>query len=116
MRRARIQTSDGRVVCEQCVIADRWWLRLRGLLGRSELDPGEGLLLEPAGSIHMMFMRFTIDAVFCDRELVVVDVVRGLKPWRAAGRRGAKVVIELADGAAADVGPGDHLSLATIEP
>ncbi len=116
MRRARIQTSDGRVVCERCVIADRWWLRLRGLLGRSELDAGEGLLLRPAGSIHMMFMRFPIDAVFCDRELVVVDVVRGLKPWRAAGRRGAKVVIELADGAAAGVAAGDHLSLATIEP
>ncbi len=64
----------------------------------------------------MMFMRFSIDAVFCDRELVVVDVVRGLKPWRAAGRRGAKIVIELADGAAAEVGAGDHLSLATIEP
>lgn len=103
-------------MCERCVIADRWWLRLRGLLGRSELDAGEGLLLRPAGSIHMMFMRFPIDAVFCDRELVVVDVVRGLKPWRAAGRRGAKVVIELADGAAAGVAAGDHLSLATIEP
>ena len=116
MRTARIQASDGRVVCERCGIADRWWLRLRGLLGRSELHAGDGLLLRPAGSIHMAFMRFPIDAVFCDRELVVVDVVRGLKPWRAAGRRGAKVVIELADGAAAGVEAGDRLSLATIEP
>jgi uncharacterized membrane protein (UPF0127 family) len=63
----------------------------------------------------MMFMRFAIDAVFCDRELVVVDVVRTLRPWRAAGRRGAKAVIELRLGAAADVRPGDHLRLATIE-
>ena len=115
MRLARVETVDGRVVSERCVIADRWWLRLRGLLGRSSLDPGEGILLRPAGSIHMMFMRFAIDAVFCDRELVVVDVVRGLRPWRAAGRRGAKAVIELRAGAAADVQPGDHLRLATIE-
>jgi uncharacterized protein len=89
---------------------------MRGLLGRSRLEPDEGMLLRPAGSIHMAFMRFAIDAVFCDRELVVIDVVRGLKPWRAAGRRGAKAVIELADGAAAGIQPGDRLLLATIEP
>ncbi len=112
---ARIETAAGRVVCERCLVADRWWLRMRGLLGRSELDPAEGILLRPAGSIHMMFMRFAIDAIFCDRELLVVGVVRGLKPWRAAGKRGAKVVIELADGAAAGVEPGDQLSLATID-
>jgi uncharacterized membrane protein (UPF0127 family) len=53
--------------------------------------------------------------VFCDRELVVIDVVRGLQPGKMAARRGAKVVIELAEGAAAGVESGDHLSLATID-
>ena len=33
-----------------------------------------------------------IDAVFCDRDLVVIDVERDLKPWRTASRHGAKVV------------------------
>jgi hypothetical protein len=116
MRNARLQAADGRVVCERCAIADRPWSRMRGLLGRASLDSNEGLLIRPTGSIHMLFMRFPIDAVFCDRDLVVVDVVRGLRPWRAAARRGAKVVIELADGAAAGIGPGDRLSLGTIEP
>ncbi|HEY7398780.1 MAG TPA: DUF192 domain-containing protein [Gaiellaceae bacterium] len=116
MRNARLQAADGCVVCERCAIADRPWSRMRGLLGRASLDSNEGLLIRPAGSIHMLFMRFPIDAVFCDRDLVVVDVVRGLRPWRAAARRGAKVVIELADGAAAGIGPGDRLSLGTIEP
>jgi uncharacterized membrane protein (UPF0127 family) len=85
-----------------------------GLLGRASLDADEGMLFRPAGSIHMMFMRFTIDALFLDRDLVVVDVVRGLAPWRMASRRGAKVVVELAEGAAAGVQPGDQLVLATI--
>jgi uncharacterized membrane protein (UPF0127 family) len=89
---------------------------LRGLLGRASLAPGEAMLFRPAGSIHMFFMRFTIDAVFCDRDLVVLDVVPSLRPWRMASRRGSKVVIELAEGAAAGVRPGDHLALATIEP
>jgi uncharacterized protein len=115
MRVQRLQTAGGRVVCERCAVADRWWLRMRGLLGRSRLDPAEGLLLRPAGSIHMAFMRFPIDAIFCDRELVVIDVVHGLRPWRAAGRRRAKIVVELAEGAAAGLEAGDRLLLATIE-
>ena len=88
---------------------------MRGLLGRASLDADEGMLFRPAGSIHMLFMRFAIDALFLDRELVVVDVVRGLKPWRMASRRGSKVVVELAEGAAAGVQPGDQLALATID-
>ena len=89
---------------------------MRGLLGRASLAPDEGMLFRPAGSIHMFFMRFPIDAVFCDRELRVLGVERGLRPWRTARRRGAKVVIELAAGAAAEVEPGDRLVLDRMEP
>ena len=109
------RAGDGRVVSSRCLVADRPWQRMRGLLGRSGLEEGEGLLLRPAGSIHMAFMRFAIDAVFLDRDLVVVDVVRDLKPWRAAGRRRAKAVVELAAGAAGDLAPGDRLAVATID-
>jgi uncharacterized protein len=71
---------------------------MRGLLGRHELEPGEGLLIRPTSSIHMFFMRFPIDAVFLDRQLVVVKVVPGLEPWRVAFARGAKSVVELSAG------------------
>ena len=115
MQTAKLLNSDGTVVADRCHLAIRPWSRLRGLLGRASLAPGEAMLFRPAGSIHMFFMRFTIDVVFCDRDLVVLDVVPSLRPWRMASRRGAKVVIELAEGAAAVVRPGDQLSLATIE-
>jgi uncharacterized protein len=71
---------------------------MRGLLGRSGLPEGEGILLRPAGSIHTFFMRFAIDVVFLDRDLVVVGIEHSLGPWRTAGRRGAKSVVELASG------------------
>jgi len=94
-------------------VADSPFLRARGLLGRSGLAEGEGILLRPASSIHMFFMRFPIDAVFLDRELVVRKVVPDLKPWRLAGARGAKAVLELAAGECERRGvrPGDRLSL-----
>ena len=108
-----LKKKDGTVVCARCELADRPLVRMRGLLGRSSLGRDEGMLFRPASSIHMLFMRFPIDAVFCDRELRVVGVEAGLQPWRMAGRRGAKAVIELAAGSAAAIRAGDQLTLET---
>jgi uncharacterized membrane protein (UPF0127 family) len=111
-----LSKGDGAVICARCRVADRPWTRLRGLLGRSSLAADEGMLFRPAGSIHMFFMRFPIDAVFCDRDLVVLDVARGLRPWRTAACRGAKVVVELPEGTAAGVSAGDRLHLVANDP
>jgi uncharacterized protein len=107
----RIVTTDGRVVCERCVIADRPLRRMRGLLGRKRLDVGEGILLRPAASVHTFFMRFPIDVVFLDRELSVLAVEANVPPWRTRGRRGAKAALELAAGGAGGVAVGDELDL-----
>lgn len=111
MRVTELRTADGRVVCARCALATNTWTRARGLLGRAALAPDEGMYFRPAGSIHMFFMRFAIDAVFCDRDLQVLGVERELKPWRTAHRKGAKVVIELPAGGAAGIEPGDRLVL-----
>ena len=114
MAAARVILRDRTaVVCERCVVADSPLTRLRGLLGRRELPAGEGLLLRPAGAVHTSFMRFPIDVVFLDRELTVVGHVDGLRPWRAAGRRGARAVLELAAGERARraIAAGDRLAL-----
>ena len=110
-------SERGEVVCEHCVVADRPLTRLRGLLGRRKLPPGEGLLIRPAGAVHTSFMRFPIDVVFLDRELTVLDVVDGLVPWRAAGRRGAHAVLELAAGERARhaIAPHDRLALVHMD-
>jgi uncharacterized protein len=100
-RVVRIQREGGAVVCERCVVADRMLPRLRGLLGRDALPDGEGILLRPASSVHTAFMRFPIDIVFVDRELVVLKVVPELPPWRTAGRRRARATLELPAGEAA---------------
>lgn len=116
MKFTTLSKHDGTIVCTHCGLATTPLTRLKGLLGRSGLEPGEGMLFRPAGSIHMFFMRFSLDAIFCDRDLVVIDVERGLRPWRLAARKGAKIVIELADGAAEAVSAGDRLVLGTIDP
>jgi uncharacterized membrane protein (UPF0127 family) len=108
-----VRVENGRVVCERCVLADTALARMRGLLGRRSLPSGEGILLRPAGSVHTAFMRFAIDAVFLDKELRVVKISADLKPWRMAGARRSKSVLEIAAGEAARRGltVGDRLSV-----
>jgi uncharacterized membrane protein (UPF0127 family) len=111
VRTVRLETADGRVVCERCEVAGTFWTRFRGLMGRSELPRGEGMIFRPGGSVHMFFMRFPLDVVFCDRELKVLGIAHDLQPWKVAGQRGAKISIELAAGEAAARGlaVGDRL-------
>jgi uncharacterized protein len=86
------------VVCEECLVAATPFTRMRGLLGRSSLPSGQGILLRPASSVHTFFMRFPIDVVFLDGDLRVVEIAADLRPWRAAGKRGARAVLELPAG------------------
>jgi hypothetical protein len=116
MRSARIETADGRLLCERCWIADSFLSRSRGLLGRAELPRGEGMLIRPAGSVHMFFMRFAIDAVFCDRDLRVVGIAANLRPWRMAARRHARATLELAAGEAAARGVAVGDALTVVDP
>ena len=112
MRTVEVTDSESRsTVCETCVVADRLLPRMRGLLGRRALAPGEGIVIRPAPSIHTFFMRFPIDAVFLARNGDVLKVSRDVKPWRIRSQRKAHAVLELPAGEAQrrNVAAGDRL-------
>ena len=113
----RVRTAGGAVLCERCEVPRNSLARMRGLLGRSGLEPGTGMLIDAAPSVHMFFMRFPIDVVFLDRERKVVGVRHELRPWRVAGARRAVAALELPAGAAAAAGidEGEVLVLEDIE-
>ncbi len=81
------------------------------MLGRT-LQPDEALLLMPCKQVHTVGMRYPIDVVFCDRDWVVLEVVRRMRPGRV-GRVvwRSRCAIELNAGAAEHVQVGDRLSL-----
>jgi len=54
-------------------------------------------------------MLFAIDVVFLDRDYTVLKVVEGLRPWRFAGARRAKAVLELPAGGARRLRVGESL-------
>jgi len=107
-------------------VADGLWARFMGLMGRPGLDDGAGLWLTGNG-IHMMFMRFPIDAVFVGRPdpargdaRPVLSVHRGLKRWIGLVPlvRGATGVLELPVGTIERSGTtvGDLVTLEAMGP
>ncbi len=82
-------------------IADTHWSRFRGLMatGSSSFPRGTGLWIKPSHGIHTFAMRFPIDALYLDRDRIVIHIQEGLKPWRVAPVRiQAASVLELPTG------------------
>jgi uncharacterized protein len=75
--------------------------RLRGLMFRSRIEPGQAILLvegrdsRAAVTIHMFFVPFTIAAIWIDTGGQVVDRIAA-KPWRPlyAPRAPARYILE----------------------
>ena len=112
-----VATSRGVVVASHVGMATSFWGRFRGLMGRASLAAGEGLYL-PSASIHMLFMRFPIDALFLAKAdaqglRTVVALHHRLPPWRGLVLpvRGASGVVELPAGTlkAAGLERGDRV-------
>jgi uncharacterized membrane protein (UPF0127 family) len=116
---ARNVTRD-RVLAARLETAAGLWPKFMGLMGRRSLPEGGGLWLPASNGIHMMFMRFPIDAVFVGRSdpngrRPVVSVHRSLRPWLGLVPlvRNAHGVLELPAGTVEATGTsvGDLVSL-----
>ena len=108
-----VNRTRGAVLADRVESAHRMRDRLRGLLGRAGLGRGEALAIRPCASIHTLFMRFAIDAVFLDRRGRVVRALGELRPWRATRfHLRAEQVVELPAGTLARTGTreGDELA------
>ena len=108
------------VLAERLETAGSLWAKFMGLMGRPSLAAGDGLWLPASNGIHMMFMRFPIDAVFVskpgpDGARVVRSVHRGLRAWTGLVPlvRGADGVLELPVGTIDATGTvvGDRLEV-----
>jgi protein-S-isoprenylcysteine O-methyltransferase Ste14/uncharacterized membrane protein (UPF0127 family) len=78
--------ASGAVIAERLHAAHTHWTRLRGLLGTRRLETGQGLWLKPCRQVHMLGMRYPLDVVFLDDELVVVRAISSLAPGRVSPR------------------------------
>ena len=113
--------TRGTVLAADLESADSLWAKFLGLMGRPSLPAGAGLWLPDSNGIHMMFMKFAIDAVFVgkpdgDGSRPVVAIRSALPAWRGLVPlvRGAHGVLELPVGTIESSGTqvGDRIAIA----
>ena len=101
-----------RILVSQLTVADTFFGRLRGLLGRKDYSPGEGLLIKPCNWVHTFGMRFPIDVLFLDSKGAVV-AVESLPPNRMGRPHRSAAALELPQGTVERYGikAGDELQI-----
>lgn len=104
-QRRAVHERTGKVLAEQLEMPGTFMGRGIGLMFRRTLEPGRGMWINPCNGIHMMFMRFPIDAVFLDSKERVKKVYRKLPAWWGVVwlEWGAHSVLELPPGSTADI-------------
>jgi uncharacterized membrane protein (UPF0127 family) len=103
-----VDASTGGILARKVRWARSPLERMRGLLGRR--DEEAALVIEPARQVHSFGMKKPIDVIFCTEDWYVLHVVHRMKPGRVTKWvTGAKVAIELPEGAAHDVDPGSRI-------
>lgn len=76
-----INSSKSIVVSSDLKEASGFFPRLMGLIGKASLGEGEGLWMARCRAIHTIGMKFPIDVVFLDRDLMVKKVVKRMRPF-----------------------------------
>lgn len=73
------QTQE-KVLFGNLKIADGFFSRGIGLLGKKSLGADEALWLIPGNSVHTFFMKFSLAVIFVDKKNQVVKILPNLKP------------------------------------
>lgn len=101
MRAVRIINITKKIViAEQAWVADTFYLRARGLIGRPPLRHGEAMIIEPCSAVHSLGLFYPIDVAFVNGDGEICRMLRPLRP-NSLGPfvRGSRFVIELPAGA-----------------
>src|SRR5271157_5356288 len=103
------------------MIASTHWTRFRGLMATdsSRFSRGHGLWINPSHGIHTFAMRFPIDALYLDRDRIVIHLEETLKPWRVAPvKANATSVLELPPGTIQETATalGDQIDILLEHP
>lgn len=86
-------------LCSRAGYANHFFSRLKGLLGKKELQEGEGLIIAPCNMVHSVGMRMTIDVLFLNKTHKVVYYMDSMPPNRFSPPvKEAGYVIELPPG------------------
>lgn len=111
-----IHKKTNSVIVENLKVANSFFSRLKGLMFTNDLKNNEGLFIYESKSIHTFFMNYSLDAIFVDKKMKIVKIIKNMKPRRVTPiYLKASHVIEIKAGALPDfVNEGDSLEVVHV--
>lgn len=114
-----VNETRGQTLSADAELRDTMKGRSKGLMGADKMDVILAFRFQSRflPVIHMFGMKYPIDVVWVGKDMVVVDVKKGVEPsrigsmstWFHAPRAAARYVVELGAGSAGDTRVGDVL-------
>lgn len=77
-----VNTTKGTTLASSAELATTYGERRQGLLGRSRLEDGEGLIIRPCKGVHSFGMKFPIDVAYVSKDGRVIHIISPLSPNR----------------------------------
>jgi uncharacterized membrane protein (UPF0127 family) len=112
-----VNVTRGKTLASDAAVAQTSRERLRGLIGRDRLEPGEALIFPGCRQVHSFGMRFPIDVVFIDGKCRVAMTRTGLKPRRISSVAWrARCAVELEAGTLDETGTAEGDTISFLEP
>ena len=118
MKYVTVTNSGKATIGTRIILANTFVSRLVGLLGKSRLDTGCGVLIKPSSGVHTFGMLFAIDIVALNKDLRVLKVWPRFAPFRMTSiSLKTACVLELAAGEIerCRIEPGDQLKVTNRE-
>jgi len=100
-----VHERTGKALADELEVERSFIGRTVGLMFRRRLELGHGMWINPCNGIHMLFMKFAIDAVFLDYQDRIRKVYPNVPAWWGVVWFvwGAHSVLELPPGSTADL-------------
>jgi len=112
-----VHANTGAQIAGAAIKAHTLFARMKGLIGRPSMTPGEALWLEPCNGIHTFGMRFPLDVITLDRTRRIVRLDRAVHPNRILlPARHGHITIEVPEGTIDRYGlhVGDRIELMPV--
>jgi uncharacterized membrane protein (UPF0127 family) len=77
-----VNTTKGTMLASSAKLATTYGERRQGLLGRSSLEEGEGLIIRPCKGVHSFGMKFSIDVAYASKDGEILHIISPLHPNR----------------------------------
>jgi uncharacterized membrane protein (UPF0127 family) len=76
--------TENIILSTEVIVAENFFDRLKGLLGKDNLPANTCIIISPCKSIHTFFMKFTIDVIFIDKNYKVIEIIKNIKPCKTS--------------------------------